>query len=183
MAFPTDAQPGPPIYADAALRRALHFDEHDLDANRRGLLTERQRGLLRREASGLQARFRLFAILFGLVGFMAVNRLLAPADLVDVCLAGWSALVFGGGSFLMVEAMTDSRSPLRAALQAGRVQMVHGRVSCRVAGLDRKVYELVIGDQAFRVPRAVWKAFDDGRRYRLHYAPYALTLLSAEPLE
>ncbi len=144
---------------------ALNFDALDLYANRRGELSERQKHLLQKQALE-RARTWVVILLLAMIVSWLANARLVVAGLVVV---------------LMV-ALVSGVQRLHADL-TGRVQRMHGRLSVvrRVRLLPFGLHHYVlVNDECFRVSQQMQRAFEQGSRYRVFYAPASRVILAAE---
>jgi hypothetical protein len=67
----------------------------------------------------------------------------------------------------------------RADLDAGKVQMVAGRV--QLLDVGRGNYRLEVGNRSFNLNKKVYSTLVNERHYRIYYTPRLKTILSAEP--
>lgn len=168
---------------DRSLSRALRFDQETLLANRDGYMTKKQRETLRQAAYRQQINLGLLivTIAVAILGILlletrAYGRLYVstPVLVFMLALVGVGAL---GAAFLW-----SRRRELRADLHKGVVETVVGRA--RLIIVPRRYYadyKVRVGLQKFSVTKQVLLAFKDAESYRMYYAPFSMTLLSAEP--
>lgn len=149
-----------------ALASALNFTAADLEANRRGLLTHRQREHLESQRLKAVEPWALFVIGALFVGFMLQFH--------------WMIVIFGICCLItgVVIAWTRVDGDL-----TGRVRVASGKLSA-VGGKNvfSPRYRISIGLEAFGVSDTVRRAFDPVLRYRVYYTPATHTILSAELL-
>ncbi len=157
------------------LAKANDFTLEDLQANRQGWMSPRQRaGAIRRTIGWF---FLLLILAGGIVG--------AVLPLVG----GFSALLLvflslAGAALLFLIPLTIARRQLRD----GRVAImdgVVGRETKRESNSDggySTSYYYVINQQRFSVTGAAYHALVPGRRYRVYYLPLLNKLVSIEPL-
>jgi hypothetical protein len=165
-------------YADG-LQRSLGFTDEELEANRNGYLSERQRDGLaeRRKLRGCGTRLAV-------VAFVVSAALLVGAPLVIGGSAGQSTeeafrqalpytlpvagVFLGVGLFFVVVGYVRSRD-----LDTGKVSVVEGVVqrSARFIGgkVRRMAYYVTIGGVRFPVQKDEFDAFNDGSYCRVYY--------------
>lgn len=143
----------------------LDFSLSDLDANRRGELTSRQRAHLEHRRLREMELCTLGLILLILAGILFELRLML--------------VVFGAACLVSIMLAVGMRyeEDLR-----GRVQVVSGRPTFKpaVALPLHPRDHLLIDSQEFSVSQHIKQAFDTGHHYRLYFAPGSRTILSAE---
>lgn len=163
--------------------RALGFGWDDLEANRAGALSKRQR----RRLMSVRAGQTLM-----IVGILLVMPLfLAPwLQRVAGVLAGVLSPVTG--SFLLMSGIAllplvgiwwaaRRLNALNADLEGGTVEALSGQITrLRQPG---GVGLITLGGGRWHVTRRVYDALCDNTRYRLYVSPRARVLLSAEPLD
>ncbi len=160
------------------LGEALSINEQDLAANRAGRLSEGQKRRLQR--SWRRTLTILIAVVAG-VGLVATLTLFFGQR------NGSSILIGIGIVLTVINAVIvgiGAQSYLRTSgdLRAGSVAVVTGVVShtVRVSGRTA-TYVLKLDGQEVIVPKPVFFAIEDGKRYRLYRAPSSKTLVGAEP--
>ncbi|MBL8133390.1 MAG: hypothetical protein JNL42_16135 [Anaerolineae bacterium] len=162
-----------------SLTQALGFSDHDLNANRRGKMSETQANHLRR----LQRRS-----LIGTAAGMVFNGLAAAVFLylgastdspvltvIGMGLTVVNAVIVGVGGANFMRAQHD--------LRAGEVAALEGtlRHTIRVSRGNR-AYMIDVAGERLIIPQDVFTAFDEGSAYRLYRSPATRILLSAEKL-
>jgi hypothetical protein len=150
-----------------ALAQAHGFRLEELDANRQGLVSSRQRSRL------VRGLLFLFVVMLALVvvSIWQVDLLLQNSP--------WGFLVLGG--FLALLLIATYRRWLD--LLEGRVAMVEGFVQrVEESSDDSSSYYYVVGKQRFSVNSAAYVALVPGERYHLYYLPHSKKLVSVEPL-
>jgi hypothetical protein len=187
---------------DELLMDAFGFDEDDLEANRAGKISARQRTAL--EGLYRYARYtNLNRSLLG-IGFTAIllmgvlllpygfqygfqdvlQSLLMPSMQAVLCVIGLPLL---GLTALAVRDTFRQANPLFNDLKDGLVKQAEGRVRLDVipplqTGRTFKPPPLYIAieDQGWRINRDTFLAFKNGDPYVIYYAPYSRTILSVE---
>jgi hypothetical protein len=150
------------------LLRRFHLDREDLEANRRGQLSQRQaRALVR---SGV--RNLLGALLIGLalaaILYAVASKPLAPIQWILAAVLAAAALVVGA---------IDFRRTRQAASEA-RVECLTGAI--RVQMRSRAGWYLLIDGQSFRLPVHIWDV-KNGASYGVYIAPKARRIVALEP--
>jgi membrane protein YdbS with pleckstrin-like domain len=161
-----------------SLTEALNFSAEDLDANRAGRLSDRQKYRLTR---GWR---RTLWILIGLVIFLG----LAATTMLFVAQRGDSPVLNVIGILLtiinaaIVALGTQSYLHTSSDIKNGRVTIISGIVShtIRVSGRVA-TYILKVDNQEVVVSKLVFFAVEDGKPYHFYRVPASKTLLSAEP--
>jgi len=158
------------------LSKANDFALEDVQANREGWMSPRQRARVVRGTIG--AFFFLSLILVGgiVVAVLASVGGFSPLLLVSLSLVGTALL------FLLP--LTSARRQLRD----GRVAMMDGVVVHEMKresdsdGGNTTSYYYVINQQKFSVTGAAYNALVPGLHYRIYYLPHMHKLVSIEPL-
>lgn len=143
------------------------FGLDELDVNRQGLVSDRQRARL------VRGLIFLFVVMLALVAgsIWQVNLLLQYSP--------WGFLILAGVLALLLVS-THSRWQ---DLLAGRVAMLEGFVQrVEESSDDSSSYYYVVDKQKFSVSSAAYMALVPGERYRLYYLPHTNKLISIEPL-
>ncbi len=161
------------------LMTALGFNEDDLEANRGGYMSKRQRAVLSRERSGWLNRIAIMIVaIAGFFVFMILSDLLQSGIRENV-LGGLS--LAGGVAALYMAYM---RSRLNNDLHKGDVFVVDGTVSLYIEKTRNQFmpynYYLSVENRHFKIERPVHDAFTDGEPYAIYYAPFSKKILSAE---
>lgn len=177
-----------PRERQAAFNQALMIDDHDVEQNRAGIITEKQRGYLRKQDMAALLMSGAIAVV---AGFMFLNVVLDTIAFgADDWIGATVSLLFFGVMFVSVVGyvwITYTRSPIRfrgGALQRGegKVEATRNAVYARRGG-TRFVYVLKLAGKTFEVPLAVYEQIDPESSYRLMYLEgYKNKLLSIEEL-
>src|SRR5690349_11210742 len=142
------------------LLRRFRLDRDDLEANRRGLLSQRQARTLVR--SGV--RNLLGALLIGLalaaILYAVASKPLAPIQWILAAALAIAALVVG--------ALDVHRT--RQAASAARVECLTSVIRIQMRG--RTGWYLLIDGQSFHLPVHIWDVKNDAH-YRVYIAPTA----------
>ncbi len=162
-------KPAPPL----SLAEAIGFDEYDLEANRDGVLSERQHNRFRVEAWLRSAAMLIITLL---LGFGAVFVLLVDSR-AAVLLTLFAAIELI--AYALVGAHTGK---FRAEAEDRLAESVQGhiRLDVRAGGKNTVSFALNIGDERFDVNKAVFLAFKNDEPYVVYFGPHTHTLLSAE---
>lgn len=159
---------GPQAGLLLALSQAHHFSLDELDTNRLGHVSGRQRG-------------RLVSKLVFLVVIAAALVIGSIWQSTLVLQNGpWSFLVLAAVAFFLLM-LTYQRW---LDLLGGRVAMVEGFVQREEhsSGDDGSTYYYNVGGEQFMVNGVAYQALVPGERYRLYYLPHSKKLVSIEPL-
>lgn len=160
------------------LPEALNFTDADLVANRAGELSDAQQDRLRRIWRRTLGILVVSVIGIGLAAtiilYLAQRNESSVLTLVGIVLTVVNALVVGIGAQSYLRTSSD--------LRGGSIVEISGVVShtMRVSGRVA-TYVLRLDGQEVIVPRPVFFAVEEGKRYRLYRAPATRTLLAAEP--
>ena len=144
-----------------ALSTALGFSAADLNANRLGVLSPYQRGMLSNQRLRTLSWPAIFMLLLLAVGYaLHVEFLFVAfigACLITFIVATWQRF------------QEDLESPVEVAVgQWGQRTLPLGRHAALVNG------------QTFNLPKHLMNAFNENVRYRLYYTAGTRTILSAE---
>ncbi len=171
--------------AESLLRKALDFDDVDLDANRNGAITPKQRLMLSRK-QGWQIShtpgtyFFLFSVL--LIATCALWNPLSQTLLLVLVVYTALAVVISSVSLTL---LMNRLIRIRIDLREGTVHTIGGQVSLDVRSPSRYNVKcsLRVQDMRFEISKAVMLAFHNGEYYRVYYTPHSKTVLSAELME
>jgi hypothetical protein len=158
--------------AQWTLQVALGFDDEDIEANRDGRLSNRQRARL----ADHEFRWIGIAILASLV---IVWSILNASGRIDV------AIGQGGIPWLIAAAITGyawyKGKQYYDYLHAQEIGAVQGRVQLNMQS-SKNSTALTVGiqDLQFSVKQQAFLAFKNGDPYAIYYAPRSKTILSAE---
>jgi len=174
----------------ARLLRVFEISEHDLDVNRKGELTDRQRQAIRKHADDdagwmLGMALVLGVVMYGIGGYLfhdgRVFQIRTGSDVVGVL-----GIVFGtvllptagivwAGYTVWIASRARGRLTVRSFV--GPVEMR------RIAYKQSEIFELTVDGQCFDVGPAVFDALESGARYRVHVVPEIATVISVEPAD
>jgi uncharacterized membrane protein len=162
-----------------ALASALDFNSDDLQVNRSGMISERQRARLRASRSRAALLSVLALVVIGLVAagvlFLAQQGKSWIALLIGIALTVVNALIMGR--------MVQNWLRTAGDLQRAEVQTLSGVVTRTVRVIGRAViYVLAIDGRELIIPKEVFNAIADGSRWRLYRAAQTGTLLAGEPI-
>jgi hypothetical protein len=161
------------------LAGALDFDSDDLQINRSGMISERQRARLRTSRSRSTLISVLALVVIGLVAagvlFLAQQGNSWIALLIGIALTAVNAVIMGR--------MVQNWLRTAGDLQRAEIQTLSGVVKRTVRVVGRAViYVLTIEGHELVVPKEVFNAIVDGSRWRLYRAAHTGTLLAGEPI-
>jgi hypothetical protein len=171
------------LAAQKALMNAIGFNEDDLDANRGGYMSKKQRATLSRERSGWLNEITIIVVLLaGLFVFLVLSTILSGGQFGTSVMAFGAIALVGGVAALYIGYL---RSRLDSDLHKGDVFVVDGAVSLFI---DEKQYNQItvysyymrVQDQRFKIERSVYDAFTDHEPYAIYYAPFSKKILSVE---
>jgi hypothetical protein len=150
------------------LLRRFRLGLEDLEANRRGMLSQRQAHYIvqsgvRNLVGSLVIGLALAAILYGVA-----SKPLAPIQ--------WILAAALAAAALSVGAIDYHRTQL--AVGDPRVECLRGAVCVHMRG--RAGWHLVIDGRSFKLPVHVWDVKNDAP-YRVYIAPKAKRIVSLEP--
>ena len=150
------------------LLRRFHLDLQDLEANRRGMLSQGQaRSLVRSGVRNLLGSL-LVGLALAAILYAVASKPLAPIQWILAAALAAAALVVGA---------IDFRRTRRAASEA-RVECLTGAIRIQMRG--RAGWYLLIDGQSFKLPVHVWGVKNDAR-YRVYIAPKARRIVALEP--
>ncbi len=169
---------------ETELMHYFNFDNVDLEANRNGQLSEKQRVRLQGERRAFTNSARLVGIIIG-VGSLAMLGIIVALGLLDhslfleiviplMCIAplGFAAYLMSGRYEIAPFAVKRLEGP------------VHLRPSAKASplGTGARRYALTVDGHSFTVDPELQKVMRDGERYRVYYASDWDDILSLEPL-
>jgi hypothetical protein len=176
------------------LDTALGFDAHELDLNRQGELSERQRARIASEHKQSSVATLIAGVLtvLTLAGIGGYALLLTPsgAALLRGPQRNVVLPVLGVGVLLPLISLF-ARARRNRRLAAGVISVVEGPVTLTLVrmvaagALDiARAGTIRVRGTTFRVPEAVLMAFREGAHYRFHYVAHAPVhlILSVEAL-
>ncbi len=166
------------------LQSALDFAEVDLQANRLGQLTVRQRNRVFVRARVIYISLLLITVFIGVISAIVIIAVLVGAEVS----AGGLILALGGEVVTVASGylVWSLHRRYQNYLKPGHVQSISGPVTCyelkvRLANeASRIMFYVRIDNLEFEVPAAALVAFTNHEHYRLYYVPQPRTLLSAE---
>jgi hypothetical protein len=168
------------------LAAALGFNDDDLQANRAGRLTVRQRNRVYGLRYTLIIALAVVTAVIGLIAAVVIVAVLVGAAIspVAILLALGGEVITAGLAYWAWSLWQNYRT----YLLPGRVQQVKGTVTVyqlreRQDERRKTVYYLRIDPLEFPISDEGLNAFTDGARYVVYYVPQPLTLLSAEPAD
>jgi hypothetical protein len=145
------------------LSTALGFSAADLNANRHGVLTPYQRGMLINQRLRTLTIPTILTLLLVIVGYLLQAEFILiafiAACLMTTMLATWQRF------------QEDLESP---------VEVVIGQWSQRTLFLGRQI--ALVNGRTFNLPKHLKNTFNENVRYRLYYTAGTRTILSAEIL-
>lgn len=159
------------------LARRLHFHPDDLEANRRGYISARQRRRLLRQLGLHAVGLALGALL--LVG--AAGDIVESGEITAAAIISYVPLLLlaaGGAAYLGQRIIRYGRD-----VASQRCLTVSGAVRTRISGgyRSRQVYLLVNGME-FPIPARAYEAIVEGARCRVYYLPHSREIAGMEPL-
>ena len=164
--------------ANDDLMRLLNFEPADLQANRAGHLSDRQRqrlGRLRRRAALLSGAIMVMIVLLATgVIFLGQRQGSAIALLVGIGLTSINAVIMGRA--------VQNWLRLDEDLRRDEVEELDGTIQRTVRVIGRAlIYLIKIDGRELNVPKAVFNALPEGGRWRISRARRSASLLAAEP--
>ncbi|MBC8171023.1 MAG: hypothetical protein H7X77_05110 [Anaerolineae bacterium] len=157
-----------PANFDPVLGKALGFNRDDLQANRVGGITDRQK-------TAMYGTILTNFTRYGLIGGAAL--LILPALLATGSNALFVAallVILVGGAISLPTLLYTWR--LRQDWQQAKVATVSGQVQASAAD------QIQVNDQHFRLNQEVVKNFTNGETWMLYYAPLSKWMLAAEKI-
>lgn len=176
-AAPTQKRPS---RAQSTLMRALKFNEHDLEANRAGTMSDAQRERL----GPAQFSSLVFAVI-GIHAVLIVGILGAIAIMTGetaLWIVMFAVLGLGLVPFVLMRNEGNLRPAVKNDVSQGKVAQVEGMATLEIKKGRYTYYELSLGATTFRISSKAYGAFRQGEAYRAYYLPTSETLLTAEPL-
>jgi len=161
--------------------QAMNTRPADLQANRDGRISERQR-----ESFG-QPQFKpiVHVVIWGHALF--IGGLLGAIAIVSGSTAMWLVLglvtALGAFPFIVMQNEGSYRPVLKNDLAAGTVAQVTGLVILQKREGRRPKHEVIIAGHRFSVSDKAFAAFENHESYRVYYLPRSAVLLSAEYTE
>jgi hypothetical protein len=162
------------------LMQAIGFTEEDLEANREGYMSKRQRSRLYAKRSSWGIR-TILAV--GITLFLCVSAIIDGnriGDTVSSRLAIIGLICIVGGSAVVYTRLKGAN--FTADLWKGEIHIIEGRVVLDVSNQGNRgdFYTVRIDDTTFAINKPIFLAFKNDDPYRIYYAPRSKTILSAE---
>lgn len=166
-----------------SLRHALGFNQKALIANQDGYMTNEQRETIQRTAYRQQI---YLGILVGIIAILILGILLLEIRahgrlfVLPPVLAFMLAIIGLGAVVALF--LWSRRCEFHDDLHKGVVKTAVGQVELIIIPRNffRAEYKVHVEQHKFSVSKQVLLAFKDAARYRVYYAPFSMTLLSAE---
>ncbi len=163
---------------EEALMQAIGFTEEDLEANREGQLSQRQRDEIKR------LRMTWYGIKIICVVISPIVLILLILPLFDsrtnksglFIFIAMAVTVLGYSAYYAMERWNQYRKDLAE----NRTAVIEGRVKIKVFHYKEPKYKISIEDVRFEVSKEIFLTFKNGDPYIIYYAPYSNKLLSAE---
>jgi hypothetical protein len=160
-------EPGDPrADLQAALAQANGFRLQDLERNRLGWMSSRQRTVRVRQVVCLLVS--TMAVVIGAVWQIPLLIQSSP----------WGYLLLAG----VLAGLIFPARRRWLEVREGRVAVLEGEVQPEEVDWDGVSYSYVLDQQRFRVDSVAYSVLIPGRRYRLYYLPRGKQLVSIEPL-
>ncbi len=164
---------------EEVLMEAIGFTEEDLEANRDGRITERQRKLLNDE------RLSWRGWIFLALGACPVISVIILLDVVRTQADLWNRVqVIGLVSVVAIGVALFAwfrMSYYSDDLRTDDVQVAEGRISLGIAeNKNSRNYYVTIGRVTLKIPKKAFLAFKNDDPYAIFYMRYSKMLLSAE---
>jgi hypothetical protein len=154
------------------LMQAIGFMEDDLEANREGHISRRQRVILENDQT-----FRNTLITFAAILAIPLTLLFSCISFSEFGNTALFCFLIAGIIFFMRRSWARVNDDLRM----GDVRAIEGWVKLDFANRGNwSLYSLAINGEIFSVKKSVFLAFKNGDPYRIYYAPHSKTILSAE---
>ncbi len=162
------------------LMGAIGFTEEELEANREGYMSKRQRSRLNAKHSSWGIR-TILAV--GITLFLCASAIIDGNRIGDtvesrVAIIGFICIV--GGTAIIYTRLKGAN--FTADLRKGDIHIIEGRVVLDVSNQGNRgdFYTVRVEDTTFATNKPIFLAFKNGDPYRIYYAPHSKTILSAE---
>jgi hypothetical protein len=172
--------------ADGDLAVGLHFNNNDLNSNRRGKISERQRKRLAQKGKNLRHNFVNAAIFFsiifvplGLIGLLALDNFTNTGVFLLFLLVAFVTSLTPFGIILYMG--YSEWKVIKAELKEGRVKAKKGKVILHPVGGGQ--CPITIGRSRFKLHYQAYLRFRHLDPYIIYYTPKSRIILSAEPME
>jgi hypothetical protein len=160
----------------AQLMSALRFDQEDLEANRDGYMTKKQR----RRLDNLQSQWMMWTVLaggFGTIVSLSLFIIWSVGNFLPL-------LMVGGATIVLVVYFWSRHKQLRNDLYKGIVSYVEGDIHLdafyRYKGNPR--YSIQVENLEFKISYAFFSVLIEGAPYCIYYIAASHMILSAELL-
>lgn len=150
------------------LQQALGFDADELEANRRGQLSDEQRRRLTRQNKSLIAIARVFGLLFTLAATAAISWGITSPDAIstDPRRSGIN-LGYALGGVMGFLALVSAFMGFGAGAPSGSVRHKEGTVTIEASPVAGEI-TLRVGNDPVQLLAEAAPAFVEGARYRVH---------------
>jgi hypothetical protein len=171
---------------NSSLRIAFRFDNEDLDANRNGYMTKRQRVTLNNKR---WEKMLPYTGIVALLAFMFVCGLTSSGsrpDAIQNTLSGLGLLLCIFGPLIVGTSLLGYREwrRIKTDLYKGDVSIAMGLVRLDIlsSGKGSISYKLDIAGTKFDISKDQLLAIKNGERYRVFFVPNSKVILSVEPM-
>lgn len=154
--------------ARQALLDAFGLEPTDLEANRRGVLSERQKRTIRSSGVFGLGAAAVVGLGLGAILLFVANQPLQPVQWI------LSLLFFLAVGVASIVTLWKGR----ASARAGRVECLTGPIQVRL--IPRQGWRLDVAGRTFRLPVRFWKVQTNGT-YRVYIAPIIDRIVAMEP--
>jgi hypothetical protein len=167
---------------DHKLKEYFKFDDADLNANRHGVLSQKQMGRLKGERRSFKSKARIVGWIIGLgalilLGILFGSGVLNGSGILIIAIPLLFLMPLGVAGFLIFGRFADQNYSVKKAegpIQLGMTQTYNQD------GTTNQHYRLQIGDQSFIAEPDLSKIMTDGDIYRVYYADDWSEVLSVE---
>jgi hypothetical protein len=168
---------------DRVLASGLEFTARDLAANRKGVMTEGQKNVLRHVHRESVSDYRPIVYILGAMFgcfFTAVFAFGFDYESIVDLICG--AIFFGLGTLLVGVDLIRRWSPVKQDLAEGSIRSASGVVVLLPVQPQAKIGKLAIGGEIFKLDMDGYLRFKHLDTYTIYYAPRSKVILSAEPM-
>jgi|SRR5579859_48221 len=162
---------------DTRLMNALSFTAGDLVANKQGLLTEAQQGVLDRKRAVLVRNFLVYCLfVIGVVSLFFLGQKTLDSRTITLGV-GFGVVLLGLFSPILFK-----WQKIGLDMREGIVHSVEGQVRLDIQPVFRggAIMSLTVNGVKFRIPKEVLFAFQNDEDYKIYYVPLSKVLVSAE---